>query len=82
MQMEKDPVVPNIKENADRCICPECPSHNECMKDNKELLYCSNGISSCEFEKWGCVCLHCPIQVEYKIFGLFYCEKGVYKKLI
>jgi hypothetical protein len=80
MEMGKTPVVPNTEENAGRCLCPECPAHNPCMKKHQEVLYCSKGSSSCEFEKWGCLCPRCPVQLEYKTVGLFYCEKGAIKK--
>lgn len=73
--------VPNTPENRNKCLCPDCPAYNECMGNRKEILYCSTGATSCELEKWGCHCPRCPVQLEYKMVGLFYCEKGAFKKI-
>jgi aldose sugar dehydrogenase len=69
-------VVPNTDENIDRCLCPECPVFNDCMKENYENLFCSKGNTVCEFNKTGCNCPTCPVWLEYELVSLFYCEKG------
>jgi hypothetical protein len=46
------------------------------MEDKKELFFCARGKTICAFEKWGCKCDKCPIARDYKLVGLFYCEKG------
>ena len=44
------------------CICPACPTHTECAKKGKELLYCAIGGSFiCITEDLGCLCPTCPI---------------------
>ncbi len=44
------------------CICPGCPTHTECAKKGKELLYCATGGSFiCITEDYGCLCPTCPI---------------------
>lgn len=68
-------IIDNEK-NALRCLCPDCPVYNECMGENSELLFCARGKTTCSFEKWGCKCDKCPIALDYKLVGLFYCEKG------
>lgn len=74
----RKPLVEDTAENRSRCLCPGCPAYNECMEKNGEILYCSTGSTGCELEKWGCHCPRCPIQLENKMVGLFYCEKGVF----
>jgi len=69
-------IVPDTKENAERCRCPQCPVYNECMGKNNERLFCSIGSSGCDLQKRGCLCPHCPNEIEYRLNSFFYCEKG------
>jgi len=71
------PKVPDTQENLQKCICGECPSYNQCMKDKMEGLYCAKGKSACEFEKIGCLCVACPLTSEFNLDKLYYCEIGV-----
>ncbi|MFC1875224.1 DUF2769 domain-containing protein [Chloroflexota bacterium] len=68
--------VPDTQENLNKCICGGCPSHNQCMKDKMEGLYCAKGKSTCEFEKIGCLCAVCPLTPEFNLDKLYYCEIG------
>jgi len=74
--MDENKVVPNTKENAERCRCPDCPAYNECMKNKGEFFFCSRGGTECEIHKRGCLCLHCPNEIEYRLNTFYYCEKG------
>ena len=78
--IERDVIVPNTEENAQKCLCPQFPVYNECMTNKNELFFCSIGKAKCEFEKWGCKCAKCPIENGYNLVGLFYCEKGLVTK--
>ncbi len=78
--MADDNIVPNKEENAQRCVCPGCPTYNTCMKGNDEHLFCSRGNSTCDIEKKGCNCPTCPVWKEYGLNDFFYCEKGAAKK--
>lgn len=69
--------VPDTPENIEKCICRECPSFKQCMKDNIEGLYCVKGKSTCEFDKIGCLCLACPLTSDFDLDKLYYCEIGV-----
>lgn len=69
-------IVPDTEENAGRCRCPACPVYNECLEENNERLFCSRGSTNCYIEKRGCLCPHCPNEVEYRLNSFFYCEKG------
>lgn len=66
--------VPDTEENASRCLCPTCPTYNECMRDNNEHLYCSRGNTECEFDEIRCLCGECPIWKEYGIKSFYYCK--------
>lgn len=68
--------VPNNDENYQNCICNGCPTHNECMKEKKEKLFCSRGKSQCKIEKQGCICGECPVASKYNLNKLYYCVNG------
>ena len=75
--MVENRIVPDTDENARRCRCPGCTTYNECMKSNDELLFCSRGISKCDFKDKGCPCGACLVWAEYGLNDFFYCEIGV-----
>ena len=68
--------VPDTKENLMKCICGSCPSHDQCMKDKMEGLFCARGKASCEFDKQGCICGTCPLTPEFGLDKMYYCETG------
>jgi hypothetical protein len=68
--------VPDTENNVKKCICANCPSYNECMKEGMEGLYCARGMSDCAVKRQGCVCPQCPVQKEYQLFGGYYCILG------
>lgn len=69
-------IVPDTQENLMKCICGNCPTHNECMKNAMEGLFCARGKSGCEFQKMGCICGECPLAGEYQLNNVYYCETG------
>lgn len=69
-------IVPNTKENADMCNCPNCPTHNECMKEKSEKLFCSKGKSICKLLHQGCICGECPVASKYRLNNLYFCDRG------
>lgn len=68
--------IPDTNENWEKCICGNCPSMNDCMKENSEGLFCARGKTSCQFERKGCICGECPVTSEFKLSGLYYCDAG------
>jgi hypothetical protein len=68
--------IPDTKENMMMCICGECPSYDQCMKDKKEGFFCARGKSMCEMTRSGCVCGGCPLTVEFGLDKTYYCETG------
>lgn len=81
--------VPSTNENLDKCLCRGCPTHNGCMTEKNELLFCANGKSNCKVELDECLCEGCPVDIQYKLtanldlmermilkLNKFYCENG------
>ncbi len=68
--------APDTKENLMKCICMNCPTHNDCMKEKKEGLFCARGKTTCEMTRVGCICGECPVQNDYRLSGMYYCEEG------
>jgi len=73
---EESTVVPDTEENTEKCRCPDCPAYNECMENEGEFFFCSRGNTGCKIDKRGCLCLHCPNEIEYRLNSFYYCEKG------
>jgi hypothetical protein len=66
-----------IKENKKHCICPDCPTYNECAKEKDELLYCKLGKSqACIIKESGCICPACPITEMMGLTNDYFCIKG------
>ena len=68
--------VPDTPLNRLRCICGRCPTHNSCMKEKPELLFCSMGKSDCPLVKVSCLCPQCPIEMQYRLSLMYYCDFG------
>jgi hypothetical protein len=61
------------------CVCPICPTYNECAKEADEKLFCVLGKSEkCIQKERGCMCPTCPFGQKYGI-GVkynFYCVRN------
>ncbi|MDO8669495.1 MAG: DUF2769 domain-containing protein [Candidatus Buchananbacteria bacterium] len=71
--------VENNPGNQAKCVCPNCPSYDECMEEKKELLFCSVGATACSMEQKGCICGSCPIKIENGLSSGYYCVSGAEK---
>ena len=80
IKKEGEIIVPYTKENANRCLCPGCPTLNECMRNMNQRLFCAGGKTDCELEKKGCLCGECPIESEYSLTSFYYCAEGAARK--
>ena len=71
-------LVPKNDDNLAKCVCPKCPSYNECAKGKAEKLYCSGDVSksTCDFQTNGCHCVGCPVHYNYSLTAGYYCMKG------
>jgi len=69
------------KANKSLCICPTCPTYNECAKDNDELLYCVLGRSiTCLTKESGCICPACKITENLGLTKDYFCINGTETK--
>ncbi len=68
--------VPDTKENLMKCICMNCPTHTQEMKDKMQGMFCARGKSGLKFERKGCLCGECPLASEYKLSGGYFCDMG------
>jgi len=59
-----------------KCICPRCPTYNDCARSAKELLYCMDGKSTCKVVRYGCICGMCPVQKIKGFTGTYFCVSG------
>lgn len=77
-QMSDEDKSTTLNQMNDDCICPICPTYNECAKEADELLFCVTGKSeTCIAKEMGCMCPTCPFAQEYQI-GVkynFYCTR-------
>ena len=66
-----------IKANKALCTCPNCPTYNECAKENGELMYCALGKSAtCVTKESGCICPACPVTKKIGLTKDYFCTKG------
>lgn len=69
--------VPDNDDNFNRCICGNCPTHDDCMKkEEKMMFYCSRDSSGCNVQKQGCICGECPVASDYRLNDLYFCVIG------
>ena len=72
-----------IERVAKECVCPHCPSYNECADKKFEYAFCITGKSEgCIDTELGCLCPTCPLAQEYQIGVMynFYCIRGSEKE--
>jgi len=77
-EMSEDEKIGKIKELEPDCVCPICPTFNQCAKDAVENIFCLKDESKCINKEKGCMCPTCPFAAKYKIgvFHNFYCMRG------
>ncbi|MDD3754100.1 MAG: DUF2769 domain-containing protein [Methanobacterium sp.] len=78
-KLENEERSEKIKQLEADCVCPTCPTYNDCAKDKGENVFCITGKSKeCITMELGCLCPTCPLAQEYGI-GIvhnFYCRHG------
>jgi hypothetical protein len=75
--MDKDRKRSMIDSLKAECICPDCPTYNECAGEGGELLYCFLEKSPvCIKEEMGCICPDCPVAAQADLVNLYFCTIG------
>lgn len=68
----------SLEEIKGECVCPICPTYNECAEKADELIFCILGKSkTCITIQKACMCPTCPFGQKYGI-GVkynFYCTR-------
>ena len=64
--------------NLNKCVCPNCPSYNNCAREKNEKLYCAAevGRSTCKYKMNGCICGSCAVHMANKLAKGYYCLNG------
>jgi hypothetical protein len=76
-RMSEDEVNKAIEEEKKICLCPGCPTYNDCMGGKNQALFCALGKSEgCEINKIQCLCPTCPVTDEYGLKFIFFCNNG------
>ncbi len=75
---QKSPLVELSEKNANRCLCPGCPTYNSdpCPNKKNERIYCSIGLTDCKLQQKGCICPDCQNFKEYGLKVGYFCVKG------
>jgi len=59
------------------CICPNCPTYNECAQEKGELFYCAlGGSQTCIIKESGCICPACPVTEKMGLTNQYFCTRG------
>jgi len=70
-----------LEDTKPMCICPRCPTYDNCAKAQGELLFCAVGKSSCALVKKNCLCPACPVTALMGLEHAYFCirssEKGL-----
>lgn len=80
-QMSEDERNKAVEDYKSQCICPTCPTYNECAQNANERLFCALGasencISENDYET--CKCPECPLAQALDVGEIYntYCIKG------
>lgn len=84
-QMEKmteKQMAKMIENSKSLCVCPSCPTYNECAGEKKELLFCALGKSpACITNGVECICPDCPITSQMGLKHNLFCVQASEREL-
>lgn len=79
--MTEEERAKTIEDNKALCICPDCPTYNECAQKKGEVFYCALGKSpTCITKEAGCICPACPITEKMGLINQYFCMMGSEKE--
>ncbi len=66
-----------IEEKKNMCICPSCPTYNDCAEKAHETFFCGIGGSFvCISMEKDCVCPLCPVTPDLGLTKDFFCTRS------
>lgn len=68
--------VDDNQANVSACVCPDCPTFDDCARDKGETLYCARTTSVCDLKQEGCICPDCSVWADYELSDLYFCTEG------
>jgi hypothetical protein len=75
-KMLPDEKMKMIKEKKEMCICPGCPTYNDCAESAQETLFCVIGGSFlCISKEKDCICPICPVTPDLGLTRDFFCTR-------
>jgi hypothetical protein len=66
----------DVEQNSSRCLCPGCPTYNQCMRDAGQRMFCARGMTECTPSAHGCICGDCPVWADYGLGQYYFCLEG------
>jgi hypothetical protein len=79
LDLSEDERSEELKLIKEECICPICPTYNECAKEAGEVLFCVLGESKeCISDRIECMCTPCPFARRLNFGAMYttYCIRG------
>ncbi|MFB3763627.1 MAG: DUF2769 domain-containing protein [Methanotrichaceae archaeon] len=76
---QKSPLVELNDKNANRCLCPGCPTYlsSPCPNEKGENIFCSIGLTECQLKQKNCLCFQgCRVYKDYGLKVGYFCLKG------
>jgi hypothetical protein len=66
-----------MKKATEECICPDCPTYDDCARKAGESLFCAHGSSFiCVTQEITCICRQCQVWKEYGQAHEYFCNRG------
>lgn len=75
--LSQEEINKGMEEEKKLCLCPKCPTYNQCTGEKNQLLFCAMSKSEeCEVSRIQCICPTCPVTDDYGLSSLYFCANG------